>query len=461
VYCRLPQFLQALLSFNRLLRASRPFRKAATSGWYAGDLSLLICGYFANVVPEEAATGHFHSRYWENLQGLMKELGIKGNWLHHNAASSFDTALAWVQDFNQNSQDQGFHSFLGAYFSWRLLFRVLKRWFWLRFKYWQLYSVENVFLVPGTCLSMWPLMKGHWKTSLLGAVAISNLFSVELFDAAMRDLPRQIKGLYLFEGNSWERAMIHAWRKYGHGQLIAVAHATVRFWDLAYYADPQTVRSSAPYSMPQPDRIALNGKASVEAYHIVAYPKESLVECEALRYGYLRNFSTESVKKRRGDMVNVLIVGDFLLSSTIRLLRLIEAAMPHLAGYFTYTIKPHPVCPVLAKDFPLLDLTLVTDPLGKILQKFDIVCSSNATTAAVDAYFAGLPVVVILEGDELNISPLRGQAGVFFVSTPKELAEALQTPELWAVRNPDPNEFFFLDPDLPRWRHLLSSASEC
>ena len=41
-------------------------------------------------------------------------------------------------------------------------------------------------------------------------------------------------------------------------------------------------------------------------------------------------------------------------------------------------------------------------------------------------------------------------------ATPEELAEALQTAGQGMVTNPDRKEFFFMDPELPRWRRLLS-----
>ncbi len=50
-----------------------------------------------------------------------------------------------------------------------------------------------------------------------GGDAISRLLAIELFDAMMRNLPRQSRGLYLCENQGWERALAHARRKHGHG----------------------------------------------------------------------------------------------------------------------------------------------------------------------------------------------------------------------------------------------------
>jgi surface carbohydrate biosynthesis protein (TIGR04326 family) len=290
-----------------------------------------------------------------------------------------------------------------------------------------------------------------------GPVAIENLLRIELFNQALCDLPRQKMGLFLCENQAWERALIYAWRKYSHGQLIAVEHSTVRFWDLRYFFDPRTVRSSDLYPMPQADLTALNGKAAVDAYLSVDYPKQAIAECEALRYGYLNDLRAKHLIGRAKEYpVKVLILGDYVPSGTSRMLLLLEAAIPYIIGLATYTVKPHPNLMVNAADYPLLHLKVVIDPLEKILFDFDIAYSSSMTSAAVDAYHIGLPLVVMLEEMELNFSPLRGQPGVRFVSTPEELAEALQTAaNKGTATASDESEFFFLATELPRWSRLL------
>lgn len=460
IYQSLPEPFQALLSVVRHLRVHWPFRRALRPGWSEGNRTLFFCGYFVNVVPEDASEGKFHSRYWEGLHGLTKELGFEGNWLHHNAGPGPEIAMGWVRRFNGNAREQGFHVFLDAYLSWRIVFRVIRRWLWLTWVTWRLGGRQQDSFRPQGChVSFWPLTQGKWMTSLRGSVAISNLLSIELFDAVMSDLPHQKVGFYLCENYEWERALIHSWRKHGHGQLIAVAHSTVRFWDLRYFMDIRILQSGDPFPIPQPDLTVLNGRAAMDAYLDFGYPKERIIEGEALRYGYLNDLrAVNNRAKTENEAIKILILGELSLSSTVKLLRLIEATAPRLADRFTYTVKPHPVCPVNPGDFPGLGLTLVTNPLGKLLQHYDIVCSSNSTSAAVDAYVAGLPVIVMLDDTDLNFSPLRGQAGIRFVSTPEELAEALQAPESWAATNPDRDEFFFLDPKLPRWRQLLLSS---
>jgi hypothetical protein len=61
----------------------------------------------------------------------------------------------------------------------------------------------------------------------------------------------------------------------------------------------------------------------------------------------------------------------------------------------------------------------------------------------------------MLDPNTLNLSPLRGWAGVLFASTPEELTLALTSAATATSTLGDKNEFFTLDPELPRWRKLI------
>ncbi len=462
VYKALPISLQALINLARHVWGRWALKNAERTGWFGGDQSMFFCSYFDNVDPKEAEQGQFHSYYWAELQPLLKRIGVVGNWLQLFVPCALvptpHSAMKWLQGFNRNVQENGFSVFLDTYLSWRIILRVLKQWLWLNIVVWRLRDIKYAFRMQESQLSLWPIMRGDWTNSMRGLAAVDNLLWLELFDAAMREVPCQKKGLYLCENQAWERAFIHAWRKHGHGQLIAVAHTTVRFWDLRYFTDPCTLWSAKSHPMPQPDLVALNGNIAVEAYRDVSYPKEAIFECEALRYGYLNGLKGDRRSKREPDQRRkVLVLGDVMASATTKLLKLLEASIAYGSDGMTFVVKPHPNCPVRTEDFPLLRFEIVTDQLGRILQDYDVAYSSNGTSAAVDAYLFGLPVVVMLDETELNVSPLRGQLGAFFVSSPEELAEALQPSHQNPSFNHGHNEFFFLDPKLPRWSHLLAS----
>ncbi len=463
IYHSLPQSIQALISLARLLRARWSLRQADKTGWFNGDKSLFFCSYFFNVDLKLAKEGCFQSRYWENLLDLITKLKLSKNWLQlyypHDAVPNPGAGLDLLQGFNQRRKDQGFHTFLDAYLSWGIVLRVLKHWVRLALINRSLREMQHQFRPQGSAISLWPVMRAAWLASMRGPIAINNLLWIELFNEVLRNLPRQKMGLYLSENQAWERAFIHAWRKHDHGQLVAVVHSTVRFWDLRHFTDPRTLLLSDPYPMPQADLIALNGRLALDAYLKIDYPKERIIECEALRFGYLSgNWAGHPSGKIKKGEIKILILGDYKPSSTIKMLKLLEVSLSFMPGPVSFSVKPHPNYLVKSADYPSLHLKVVTESLGEIMHEYDIAYSSNMTSGAVDAYLAGLPVVVMLEEEELNFSPLRGQSGVHFVSTPEQLATALKTGGQHQVKYRDHNEFFFLDPELSRWRGLFSSA---
>lgn len=78
------------------------------------------------------------------------------------------------------------------------------------------------------------------------------------------------------------------------------------------------------------------------------------------------------------------------------------------------------------KRVSFLQFKVFQEPIVNLLQDADIVYTSNITSAAVDAYCFGIPVISVLDGSSLNMSPLLGMDHVTFVSTPQELSGALQ-----------------------------------
>ena len=106
------------------------------------------------------------------------------------------------------------------------------------------------------------------------------------------------------------------------------------------------------------------------------------------------------------------------------------------------------------EDFPNLNGELSIRPIEELLKISDIVYSSLITSAAIDAYCFGLPIITLLDGKTLNMSPLRGVKSVYFVTNSEGLSttiNALKTAVLDTKEN-----YFYLDPSLPRWHKWLT-----
>jgi surface carbohydrate biosynthesis protein (TIGR04326 family) len=140
-------------------------------------------------------------------------------------------------------------------------------------------------------------------------------------------------------------------------------------------------------------------------------------------------------------------------------LTLIESAVPLLRRRYNFTFKPHPGYVPSLSGHPGLKVSVTRDALAGILSRYDVALSANSTSAALDAHAAGLPVVVMLDGDSLNLSPLRGRSGVVFAGTAADLAAALDSIDPNVPTAAPAGDIFFLDPELPRWMRLVNAST--
>jgi len=419
---------------------------------------VLFCGPLFNYEAEATRAEGFRSRFWTVLPDLLSQESAQVRWLHffyrHEQTPSVRRARRMLARLNQSAAPGGVHYLMNSYLTVAGLGRMLSQWL----------KVGAESMAVGASLrrrfahrpreSYWPIIREDWGKAFRGWGCVENLFYAECFDRALQLLPRQDQGIYLMEHQGWERALARAWRRHGHGRLTGVAHATVRYWDLRYHSDPRRYQAPCRPCLPGPDVVALNGRAAREAYCATTAARESLVECEALRYLNLiprpRQPAPEAGGNRR---LSILVLGDYMRASTDAVLRLLERARPDEAEII---VKPHPNCPVHAARFPGLDLRVVDGTVFELASRADVVLAGNLTSAAVEAFVGGARVLVHDDGSAVNYAPLRGVLGVTFVAGVHELRQELTAAAgAAAPRAPAADDFFHVDPALPRWRRYL------
>jgi surface carbohydrate biosynthesis protein (TIGR04326 family) len=135
-------------------------------------------------------------------------------------------------------------------------------------------------------------------------------------------------------------------------------------------------------------------------------------------------------------------------------MRVLEEAYPFFSNYVSLTVKPHPNNPLYPEDYPNLKMDITTNPLPNLLDKCDVAYTSTVTSAALDAYYSNIPVISVLEPRNLNLSPLRGLRGVYYINTAEELTSALNT--VFTKQNGVfSKQDYFIDSSLIKWRRLL------
>jgi surface carbohydrate biosynthesis protein (TIGR04326 family) len=465
IYRQAPHRLRALVWLIHHVAKRWALRGLGLNEWKASRATRLFVSYLLYLTPESASGKKYESRYWADLPERLVAKGTSSNWLHifvqDGQIQSSRVARKLLSKFNAVEKGGQVHVSLHSFLSFRLVMRTIVGCF--RFTAFEKSVGRSLSQTTSRGLELWPLYKSEWADSMSGATAMSNHLYVNLFEEAMRVLPTQDTGVYLQENMDWEPAFIWAWRNFAHGRLIGHPHATVRYWDLRYYSDPRAHQNTRACPLPVPDLVALNGPAAVESYRSAGYPMTAVVEVEALRYLHfgnsfqkspVRRFTANSVKN-----VEVLVLCDYSKRHTDAQIGILVDALKilGLGERVTVTVKPHVSMVLTRESYPALRFRLSTESISNLLSGCDIAFTSTATSAAVDAYYAGVPVAIYLDPTSLNLSALRKQKDVQFVTTPEELAAAISLSTSMPLEKKQGNQYFNLTAELPSWQRLLMS----
>jgi surface carbohydrate biosynthesis protein (TIGR04326 family) len=455
---RLPLPVQALAY---LLKRwwSRRRRLAAAPRLLQGRGQMTVVTYFPNIDQQKAREGIFRSRYWGELVELLERSPLRVNWVwlySPNDEYTFKEAIALRDRFNDRAQGKSRFYFLEEFLSPAALARGLGRYGRLLAKCRQLRRVLPEFHFPGSALNFYPFLAHDWRDSLFGVIALQGCLWIESFQSLAASLPHQDWGLYLWENQPWERALNAAWEESAHGKLVGFQHVSPKPLDLRRFEDPRSYRlTNLP--PPLPDLLAVGGSDDLDRFIKQGIPQERLVKVEALRYMYLQQALGAGKELREtADKRVLLAVTGNMASETTEQLALLARALRKagLDRFDKILVKPHPDCPVdriLAQLAPDVPVTVVYDPLSRLWAQADLVYTANSTSASVEAALLGLPLIVHVVEDTINLSPLFGRPGAGHVGTVAEFLHGLNSPSSPVVSQ----DYFCLDEGLPRWRSLL------
>mgnify|MGYP006076058443 CR=1 FL=1 len=463
IYKFLPDIIKALAQLIRRIWSCWPLRGVGLDSWMRSSGEVSFFSYLFNLDETGDWQGEFKSRYWTKLPDELFKNDCKTNWLHiYCADPSHPTAKhakGKIEDFNKMGRGKQIHTSLESFLSWPVTFRTLQDWFGVL----KLAKIlePGVSMVDTEGVHLWPLFKEEWYSSLKGVSSITAILNFNLLEEAVGLLPKQRVGVYLYEQQAWELALIHCWRRVGHRFLVGAQHTSMLDWNLRNFHDPRNYERLDCNDLPMPDILAVNGPAAMETSIKNGYPESRLFLVEALRYLYLQDFLKEKevlqVKSNNG--LRLLVLGDYLEANTRNQMDLLVRALVSFPIDIKIIVKPHPACMIVPEDYPEIDIKVTTHPLKDLLGRCDLAYSSPVTSAAVDAYCFGISVITALDSDALNLSPLRNCGDVCFVSTPEELSDSLTSITSRDVGSNDKKVFFTLDSELPRWKELLLESN--
>ena len=466
LYSRMPFFLRGLLYFIRYWIKTRKsiLASQAVTVKSVVNADLAIISYFPNMDIALAKTGVFYSNYWGKIHDLLRQKGLKVNWTFiyepSKQCASVKEAVHYMNLFNRHEANFGHNqqtfSLLEEFYSRRLLWKTLGLFIKNTVKSYIHWSKIGAVFKDSSSVDLWPLFSEDVATSLRGPVAVDGILRTLLFEEMTKRQPKSVqKCIYLMENQAWEKALVYAQHKHTCAQVVGFAHASVRqldfryFHGVDYYQNPILQKVSKQID---PDYIAVNGDFAYQTLLENSVPAEKLVSTEAVRYLYLSKYLERTHHVSPPE--TLLVLTDIVLAASEEMLVMLKDAMPELPKTLSIVVKSHPFCSV---DSTLAALglqhavTLTDENLSSLLEGAGAVFCSNATSAAIEAAYAGINTIVWLPSDGMNASPLLGVKGVSFVSTGEALVKAIGS---GSASDIDPN-YFYVDQTLPFWSELL------
>jgi len=416
-----------------------------------------IFTYFPNVDTDKIQKGRFWSRYWEGLHELLEELPLTINWIWIYAGPggfSFAETLTLRDRCNAAQPDKYRHWLIEEFVSPMILWNVVRNYLRLWWRARRLALAEESFHFSDSRLNFYPFMRADWLDSLLGGIAMENLVYVAMFDALTRKLNSQIWGLYVWENQPWEQALIAAWRRNQASRIIASQHSALRRMGLRSFSDARDYSDKSQNAPPLPDVLAVNGSAARALMLEAGYPKDRLALVEALRYLNLPRHAPGD--SRSGDTKTLLVVAGYKSSEVEYQLRVVASAAKTgaLRSFSRVWIKPHPFYPVesIVKQNGLaFRYEIIHAPLATLWAQTDAAFVANSTTAVVEAIYMHVPVAVCSAVNDMNLSPIFGFISVPMISGLQQLIRFLST---YPVVNDLPEDYFI-------WTNLSADGATC
>lgn len=461
-----PLFVKGIFYLIKQHGICKDIYKENKIDWHSGDKQVFIFSHLINFDLPESHDSSIYSRYWETLPAFLNKRNIKMNFLDHfhfsKKVQNVKQGIELVKSINLTSSSHGeIHHLMPIVLNIHSLIEVFKFFIFVHICKWKMYQVQKIFKPKNSSVTFWFLLRKEWRTSMLGIGLLENLLFIESIEYCLKSLPKQNLGLFLQENSSWEKAFIVAWRKYQEAELIGVAHTVIRYWDLRYYEkNPVSSTQSFGSKVPLPDYIAVNGPVAELILMEAGYDANKIVKVEALRYLSSTICKPFKTAKSGNKNLKVLVCGDIDIASTTNMLdslrQLLESLQNGEGDYsLELTYKSHPVNDLDLKAFGLGEIAVTTESISSIIETYDIAIVTDSTTAGVEAYLAGLNVIVFSYPKRLNFSPLRNVKNVNFVSNSKQLADCLKKiPISDYLENKE--VFFWNDPNLSKWNQVFS-----
>jgi len=419
-----------------------------------------VVTFFPNIHMDLARNGKFRSKYWEKFHDYIEEKKISVDWVWFYFRSkdfSFNQAVDLKKKCNRESSGNQKYFLLEEFFSCKDFLKSLVLFLRLRRKAQSLHRLKKSFCFSGSKINFFPIIEEDWNDSFFGIGAIEKIVWAVMFDSMAQKLPASPWGLYTWENQTWERALVSAFKRHKpKTQVIGYEHSSIRLLDLRLFSDSRTYEGKEIEEFPLPDMLGINSSTGLEWMRKSQYPSEKITRVEALRYFHLKGKFGCYKKPPPSSKRKLLMITGIIPEEARFQIQLLNQADEKggLEKYDEVCIKPHPglMLDSLLKDFKhKIKFNIVNRPILELIEESDVAYCSNSTGVSLEAAWIGIPLIILAGKDSMNLNPFFGFSNQAFIKDCAGLLSALENPQSIDI----PKDYFFLDETLKSWKKIL------
>ncbi len=442
-----PQFVQGLVYLIRYFLKTMCLKLKEMPSMASVD-NILVSNLY-NLDGNELKKNKIKLKQWEELPQL---LGQKTLFLNHLITSPQIPNAKVAQDVLNKNDSNNQHFIIDSFFNLKMLLHIFFGLVKINAARPLLKNKMSFFFKDqNSKVNFWYFLQNDFLSSLFGSTWVMN----QIWDLQFSQITESLshfKGsvFYLCENQGWERSLIYnARQNMKKAKIVAVPHSTVRYWDIKYALTHQGFKNRNQIA----DYYALNGPPALKEFQNSGYDKNTLIPVEALRYQYLLKFIENN--KNESKHFKILFLGDYSKVTTEKILNVLKVKLNDFkkAGYSLY-YKAHPFCPKI--DLGNSGIKIIEGSLSDFIEQFDIVIISNSTSACLDAYISGRRVIIFLDENDLNHSPMRGSQDVTFTTYADFLNMGIDFSDDYR-----PSEkYFWLSKNFNYWHKFLNELKD-
>ena len=406
----------------------------------------IIFSYFTHYDSLKFSNKVFYPKQWSNLWEILSE---NKNFLQLFLPNKKFKFFYQIKNFiiKKKIENLNYKNFLNTniYFEY---YNLIKRDFKKLMLKINFNEIESLFKDNKNYEFFFKINKELFISSFSGYTLLQNLLWIKLFDNVLSNIPKHDYGIFLYENQPWEKALITSWKKFQNGKLIGYSHTTINYWHLNYFNDPN-YNLSEDFEKYSPNLIAVSSEISKNFLIKQSIKPEKIIEVEALRYLWILE---KSKKKLENKNKKILFLGDYKESTNKKLLNVLnESKLDLINSGFELSFKSHP-----AKSIKIFDtrINLINEDLESLVDKYQYVVSSNTTSAIIEVLSCGINTLLFKDKNNFDLSPLKNtiiEKEINFFYSKQDFLNKIMV----SKNDVKPIYYYYLDRNIIKWKKIL------